>query len=236
MSTTPQMSQQGQFGQQQIPQQQQQQQFPQQQSQQGFGQQSAPYGQFGQQPQQGYGQQGFGQQPQQGYGQGQFNPQQYGQQQFGQQQGPSTAPPQQQNQQGYGQQGFGQQSSPYGQFGQPGQQQMPPQLQQQLQQLGQQPNIQQLLQQMGQQMGQTGQIGAQAIQSGVATRYWDVVDALPGQPPILFLLVDNVWRELHNPSQVIQDVVQRAFIAGHQVLGFFDSQSPNQIQAIVVNK
>ncbi|MDG4860675.1 hypothetical protein P8605_21330 [Streptomyces sp. T-3] len=105
---------------------------------------------------------------------------------------------------------------------------MPQQLQQQLQQLGQQQPIQQLLQQMG-------AVGAEAIQSGVATQYWDVVDALPGQPPKLFLFVDDTWRELSNPSQIVQDVVQRAFIAGHRVQVFFDSASPGIIQAIVVN-
>ncbi|MFC7306760.1 hypothetical protein ACFQVC_21325 [Streptomyces monticola] len=162
-------------------------------------------------------------------GQSQFGQGQFGQQQG--QQGVSTAPPQQQQgQQQPGQQMYGQGGQ--GQMGQTGQmgQMLPPQLQQQLQQMGQQQPYQQLLQQLGQ------QIGAEAIQSGVATRYWNVVDALPGQPPILFLLVNNIWRELHNPSQIVQDVVQRGFIAGHQVIGFFDSANPNSIQAIVVNK
>jgi len=176
---------------------------------------------------QGYGQQTYGQQ--QGFGQ-----QSQGQQGFGQQGSDSTAPPPQ-----FGQQGQGQGQQGYGQ----GQQYIPPQMQQQLHQLGQQQPYQQLLQQLGQsqqgqgqqQLGRQG-MEQQAIKSNTATAYWDVVQPLPGQPPILYLLVDNTWRQLVNPSQVVHDEVQRAFGFGHRVIGFYDDQSPAFITAIVVTK
>ncbi|MGW7418340.1 hypothetical protein [Streptomyces sp. NPDC054863] len=171
--------------------------------------------------------------------QGQSYGQSYGQQQFGQgQQGQqghqgsdSTAPPPPQQfgqQQGQGQ---GQQYGPGSGLGQ------------QLQQLGQQQPYQQLLQQLGQ--GQQGQQGfgqqmqgleTQVIKSNTATQYWDVVQPLPGQPPILYLLVDNAWRQLVNPSQIVHDAVQRAFAFGHRVIGFYDDQSPALLKAIVVTK
>lgn len=194
-----------------------------------------------------------GQLGQQSYGQP-YGPQQYGPQQYGQQigqQGPSTSPPQGMGQQGIGQQGIGQQYGP--QLGQP---QLPPHLQQQLQQLGQQQPYQQLLQQLGQpqfqqpygqQIQQGQQIGqgqplvipssidAQALVSGIATKYWDVVTPLPGQPSILYLFINNNWRQLVNPNAVTHDEVQEAFAFGHQVIGFYDDTN-SAIQAVVVNK
>ncbi|MFF4348281.1 hypothetical protein [Streptomyces sp. NPDC001530] len=181
---------------------------------------------------------------------------QLGQQQG--QQGPSTAPPQQfGQQQGIGQQQpfgqqmqqppFGQQAGPQMQqpYGQQniGQQQIPQHLQQQLQQLGQQQPFQQLLQQLGgqqqQQMGQPlvlpSAVESQALVSGVATRFWDVVTPLPGQPSILYLLINNVWHGLVNPNQVTHDEVQEAFAYGQQVIGIYDSTS-GAIQAVIVNK
>ncbi|MEU8894102.1 hypothetical protein [Streptomyces sp. NPDC048442] len=166
----------------------------------------------------------------QGYGQQQFDQGQQGQQ--GQQGSDSTAPPPPQQQFGQ-QQGQGQ-----------GQQQLPQHMQQQLQHLGQQQPYQQLLQQLGQsQQGQQGQqqfgqqgLEQQVIKSNTATQYWDVVQPLPGQPPILFLLVDNAWRQLVNPSQIVHDEVQRAFAFGHRVIGFYDDQSPALLKAIVVTK
>ncbi|MFJ2744192.1 hypothetical protein ACIO3O_31590 [Streptomyces sp. NPDC087440] len=183
----------------------------------------------------------------------QMQGQQYGQQQYGQgqqgqqgQQGSdSTAPPPQQfgQQQGQGQ---GHQYGPSGGLGQ------------QLQQLGQQQPYQHLLQQLGQgqqsqqqgygQQGQPGQqsqqgygqqqqgLESQAVLSNTATQYWDVVQPLPGQPPILYLLVDGSWRQLVNPSQIVHDEVQRAFAFGHRVIGFYDDQSPTLLKAIVVTK
>uniref|UniRef100_A0AAU2VCY0 Uncharacterized protein n=1 Tax=Streptomyces sp. NBC_00003 TaxID=2903608 RepID=A0AAU2VCY0_9ACTN len=168
----------------------------------------------------------------------QQQPQQYGQQMG--QQGPSTSPPQGfGQQQGYGQQGF---TPQYGQ-----QQQLPPQIQQQLQQLGQQQPYQQLLQQMGGQQGQQGQqsigqplvlpaaVNSAALVSGIATKFWDVVTPLPGQPSILYLFIDGNWRQLANPNPVTHDEVQEAFAFGQQVIGFYDNTN-SVIQAIVVNK
>ncbi|MFE3182064.1 hypothetical protein ACFXKR_14520 [Streptomyces violascens] len=162
------------------------------------------------------------------------------QQQYGQQ-GPSTSPPQGfGQQQGYGQQGF---TPQYGQQGIG--QQLPPQIQQQLQQLGQQQPYQQLLQQMGGQQGQQQGIGQPlvlpaavnnaALVSGIATKFWDVVTPLPGQPSILYLFIDGNWRQLANPNQVTHDEVQEAFAFGQQVIGFYDNTN-SVIQAIVVNK
>jgi hypothetical protein len=160
-------------------------------------------------------------------------PQQYGQQMG--QQGPSTSPPQGfGQQQGYGQQGF---TPQYGQ-----QQQLPPQIQQQLQQLGQQQPYQQLLQQMGGQQQSIGQplvlpaaVNSAALVSGIATKFWDVVTPLPGQPSILYLFIDGNWRQLANPNPVTHDEVQEAFAFGQQVIGFYDNTN-SVIQAIVVNK
>ncbi|GGY48204.1 hypothetical protein [Streptomyces xanthochromogenes] len=166
--------------------------------------------------------------------------QQYGQPQFGQQQGqqgqqtPSTSPPQ-----GFGQQGSGQQQGT-------GQQHLPPQIQQQLQQLGQQQPYQQLLQQMGGQ-GQQGQqslgqplvlpaaVNSAALISGIATKFWDVVTPLSGQPSILYLFIDGQWRQLANPNPVTHDGVQQAFAFGHQVIAFYDAGN-SVIQAVIINK
>ncbi|MEU1197741.1 hypothetical protein ABZ446_16130 [Streptomyces sp. NPDC005813] len=208
MSTTPQMSQLGQqHGQQ--------------------GPSTAPPQQFG--PQQSMGQQSFG--PQQSMGQQQpFGPQMqqpYGPQGIGQQM-----------QQPYAQQGIGQQIQ------QPiPQQHIAPHLQQQLQQLGQQQPFQQLLQQLGgQQAQQPGQplvlpsaVERAALVSGIATKFWDVVTPLPGQPSILYLYIDNAWRQLVNPNQVTHDEVQEAFAFGQQVIGIYDSGT-GTLQAVIVNR
>ncbi|GGP49482.1 hypothetical protein [Streptomyces melanogenes] len=167
----------------------------------------------------------------------QMSQQQYGQPQYGQQQGF----PQQQGGFPQGQQGF-----PQGQSGQQqGPNTSPPQIQQQLQQLGQQQPFQQLLQQMGQHMGgmqQTEQplvlpsaIEAASVTSGIATKFWDVVTPLPGQPSILYLFIANNWHPLANPSQTTHDAVRQAFAFGQQVIGFFDTKT-GAIQAVVVNR
>ncbi|WP_406166903.1 hypothetical protein [Streptomyces sp. NBC_00996] len=177
---------------------------------------------------------------QQGQHMGQQGPTTAPPQQFGQQQGIGQQQPfGQQMQQPYGQQGIGQQQNPSQQMPQ----QIPPHLQQQLQQLGQQQPFQQLLQQLGgQQQQQLGQplvlpsaVESQALVSGVATRFWDVVTPLPGQPSILYLLINNVWHGLVNPNQVTHDEVQEAFAYGQQVIGIYDSTS-GAIQAVIVNK
>jgi hypothetical protein len=173
------------------------------------------------------------------------------------QQGPSTAPPQQfGTQQGMSQQPFGAQQAmsqqqPYGPqgIGQQGigqqipQQQIPPHLQQQLQHLGQQQPFQHLLQQLGgHQAQQPGQplvlpsaVERAALMSGIATKFWDVVTPLPGQPSILYLFIDNGWRQLVNPNQVTHDQVQQAFAFGQQVIGIYDSGT-NTVQAVIVNR
>ncbi|MEV8527685.1 hypothetical protein AB0451_26605 [Streptomyces sp. NPDC052000] len=165
------------------------------------------------------------------------------QQQYGQQlgqQGPSTSPPQNIGQhQGFTQQGYGQQG--YGQQGIGQQQTIPPQVQQQLQQLGQQQPYQQLLQQMGGRQAQQqplvlpSAVESLALVSGIATKFWDVVTPLPGQPSILYLFVDGNWRQLVNPNQITHDEVQEAFAFGQQVIAFYDSAN-STIQAVIVNK
>lgn len=174
----------------------------------------------------------------------QMSQQQYGQPQYGQQQGFPQGQPGQQQGIPQGQPGQ-QQGFPQGQ--QQGPNTSPPQIQQQLQQLGQQQPFQQLLQQMGQQMGgmqgQQGQqplvlpsaVEAASVTSGIATKFWDVVTPLPGQPSILYLFIDNTWHPLANPSQTTHDAVQQAFAFGQQVIGFFDTKT-GAIQAVVVNR
>jgi hypothetical protein len=158
------------------------------------------------------------------YGQQQYGHQQFGQQQHGQQ-GASTAPPPSMQ-------------SPQVQQGQQGQ--YP--LAQELQQLGQQQPYQQLLQQLGQQQSQHQQplllpsaVDNQAVTSGIATKFWDVVTPLPGQPSILYLFINNGWRRLVNPNAVTHDTVQEAFAFGQQVIGIYESTN-DVIQAVIVNK
>ncbi|MEU6272137.1 hypothetical protein ABZ871_06900 [Streptomyces populi] len=198
--------------------------------------------QMSQQGQQGQyeGQQGPSTAPPQHFGAQQFGPQQgmfqqqpYGPQLIGQQ--TQHQPPQQgMGQQGMSQQGMGQQIP---------QQHIPPHLQQQLQQLGQQQPFQHLLQQLGGQQAQAqGQplvlpsaVERAALVSGIATKFWDVVTPLPGQPSILYLFIDNGWRQLVNPNQVTHDEVQEAFAFGQQVIGIYDSGT-GSVQAVIVNR
>lgn len=195
MSTTPQMSQQGQQGQQGF-------------GQQGFGQQGQQQGPSTAPPQQGQ-QQGYGQQ--QGIGQQQGSGQQ---QPFGQQQ-----------QQPFGQQGMGQQQGIGQQVPQHLQQQLQQLGQQQpFQQLLQQLGGQQQ-QQQGQPLVMRSAVEAAALTSGVAEHFWDVVTPLPGQPSILYLYINQAWRPLVNPNQVTHDEVQEAFAFGQQVIGIYDSST-----------
>ncbi|MER5945995.1 hypothetical protein ABT127_08030 [Streptomyces sp. NPDC001904] len=220
MSMTPQMSQQGQG-----------QQFP----------STSPYQQqqpFGQQGgQQGYGQQGLGQQ--QGFGQQGYGQQGFGQQPFGQQGG----------QQGYGQQQpmgmggsleqlqhLGQQQPYQGLLQQLGQQQGGGQQQQQQQQVEQQ--VQQHLHQIAQMAVQHSQqqVQQQVLQAGIADAYIDVVQPLPGQPSIIALRIQNQFRIFANPNPQTHDQVQEAFAFGHQVVGVWDSGSPQVLRSIQVRK
>lgn len=75
---------------------------------------------------------------------------------------------------------------------------------------------------------------APAVQSGVATRYWDELVAYPsGSTASLWLLVDGGWRAHDNPTPSIRDAVQRAFIgAGQTVRVWYDGA---KIHGLVVN-
>ncbi|GGV47746.1 hypothetical protein GCM10010277_40370 [Streptomyces longisporoflavus] len=126
-----------------------------------------------------------------------------------------------------------------GMQGQQGTQHVPPQLHQQLQQLGRQQPFQQLLQQFGQEQvpqARAPQISTQALASNVATSFWDVVQPLPGQASMLHLFVDNDWRVFVNPSPQTHDEVQEAFAFGQTVIGYYDTNNPAYLLAIVVTK
>jgi hypothetical protein len=62
-----------------------------------------------------------------------------------------------------------------------------------------------------------------AVQSGIATKYWDeCVSYPPGSTASLWLYV-NGWKNLDNPSQGIKDMVQRAFLgSGSNVRVWYD--------------
>jgi hypothetical protein len=58
-----------------------------------------------------------------------------------------------------------------------------------------------------------------AVQSGIATQYWDELIPLPaGNPQRLWFLVDNTWRSLDNPTSTQRDMVQRAFLGSGSVV------------------
>ncbi|WP_254594727.1 hypothetical protein [Streptomyces sp. 8P21H-1] len=101
-----------------------------------------------------------------------------------------------------------------------------------LQQLGGQ---QQQQQQQAQPQIVRSALEAVALTRGVAERFWDVVTPLPGQPPTLFLYVDQAWRSLVDPNQVTHDAVQEAFAFGQQVLAIYDPAT-STVQAVIVNK
>jgi hypothetical protein len=179
--------------------------------------------------------------------------------QLGQQQGqqfPSTSPYQQYQQQPFGQQqGYGQQQ-PMGMG-------MGMGSLEQLQQLGQQQPFQQLLQQLGQPQGYgqqqqqqheqqvqqqlhqiaqvavqhvQQQVQAQVLQAGIADGYIDVVQPLPGQPSLIALRIQGQFRIFANPNPQTHDQVQEAFAFGHQVVGIWDSGSPNVLRSIQVRR
>ncbi|MGY0487567.1 hypothetical protein [Streptomyces sp. WG-D5] len=210
MSITPQMGQgqQGQQGQQQFP-------------------STSPYQQqgmgMGQQMQQPFGQQPFGQEQLQQQLQqlGQQQPyQQLLQQLGGHQQG--------MGQQGMGQQGMGQQQQ-YGQQGMGQQDQQAQQMEQQAQQL-----LQQIQRTAVQESHQ--QVQQQALASGIADGYIDIVQPLPGQPSQIFLRINNQFRVLTNPTPQAHDEIQEAFAFGHQVVGVWDSGSPTILRSVRVQR
>lgn len=133
----------------------------------------------------------------------------------------------------------------------------------QLQQLGQQQPYQQLLQQMAppqdqqaqqaqqaeQQMQQqfqqialaavqqlVQQVQAQALASGVANGFIDFVHPLQGQPHQIFLRINGQFRVLNNPNPQIHQQIQQAFAFGHQVVGIWDTQSPNVLRSVRIQR
>ncbi|MCD9877632.1 hypothetical protein [Streptomyces guryensis] len=174
--------------------------------------------------------------------------QQYQQQPFGQQQG-------------YGQQqpmgtgmgmGMGMGVGSLEQLQQLGQQQP---FQQLLQQLGQhqgygqqqqhEQQVQQHEQQVQQQLHQIAQVAVQhvqqqvqqqVLQAGIADGYIDVVQPLPGQPSLIALRIQGQFRIFANPNPQTHDQVQEAFAFGHQVVGIWDSGSPNVLRSIQVRR
>ncbi|MFJ3673759.1 hypothetical protein ACIPSE_45680 [Streptomyces sp. NPDC090106] len=206
MSTTPQMSQPGQH---------QGQQFP----------STAPYQQFPQQP---FGPQGIS--PQQQFGQQAFGPQH---QPFGM--GGSLEQLQQ----------LGRQQPYQGLLQQLGQQQpfAPQQPQQPQQEMGQQhQQVEQQVQQHLQQISQIAvqyvqqQVQAQVLQAGAADGYIDVVQPLPGQPSVIALRVAGQLKVLFDPNPQTHDQVQEAFAFGHQVIGVWESGSPQILRSIQIRR
>jgi hypothetical protein len=63
-----------------------------------------------------------------------------------------------------------------------------------------------------------------AVQSGIATQYWNECLPLPaGTPETLWFLVDGGWRAHVNPSASTKDLVQRAFLGtGSTVRVWYD--------------
>jgi len=209
MSTTPQMSQLGQ-------------------------QQGQPFPSTSPFDQQGGGQQMFGQQSPQGHAQQQpFAPQPFASQsqQASGWPGVGMMPQLQQlgRQQPFHQllQQLGQQQQPYGEAQQQNQQalQQEQQTQQQLHQLAQ-TVIQQAVQQVQQ----------QALAAGVANGFVDIVQPLPGHPQQIFLRIDNQFRVLNNPTPQIHQQIQEAFAFGHQVIGVWESTSPNILRSVRIQR
>jgi hypothetical protein len=66
-----------------------------------------------------------------------------------------------------------------------------------------------------------------AVASGVATKYWDEsVVYPPGNPPKLWLYVNDSWKSLDNPTQGTKDMVQRAFLgSGSNVRVWYDDST-----------
>jgi hypothetical protein len=63
-----------------------------------------------------------------------------------------------------------------------------------------------------------------AVQSGVATQYWDeCVSYPPGSTASLWLFVDSAWRAHDNAGATTRDMVQRAFLGtGSTVRVWYD--------------
>ena len=178
---------------------------------------TSPYQQYQQQPfgqQQGYGQQQpFGQQQPMGMGGSLEQLQQLGQQQPFQQLLQQLGQQQHMAQQPMGQQQMSQQ------------QQVEQQVQQQLHQIAQ------VAVQHAQQ-----QVQSQVLQAGIADGYIDVVQPLPGQPSLIALRINGQLRIFANPNAQTHDQVQEAFAFGHQVVGIWDSGSPQVLRSIQIRR
>jgi hypothetical protein len=63
-----------------------------------------------------------------------------------------------------------------------------------------------------------------AVQSGVATQYWDeCLSYPPGSTASLWLYADNAWRAHDNADATTRDMVQRAFLgSGSTVRVWYD--------------
>jgi hypothetical protein len=63
-----------------------------------------------------------------------------------------------------------------------------------------------------------------AVQSGIATQYWNECLPLPaGNPETLWFFVDGTWCAHVNPSASTKDLVQRAFLGtGSTVRVWYD--------------
>jgi hypothetical protein len=57
-----------------------------------------------------------------------------------------------------------------------------------------------------------------AVQSGIATQYWDECLALPAGPGSLWLFVDGSWRAHGSPTASTKCMVQRAFLGTDSVV------------------
>ena len=73
-----------------------------------------------------------------------------------------------------------------------------------------------------------------AVQSGVATQYWDECLSYPtGSTASLWLYVDSAWRAHDNPAPSTKDLVQRAFLGtGSTVRVWYDG---SKIVGLVVS-
>jgi hypothetical protein len=97
-----------------------------------------------------------------------------------------------------------------------------------------QQHLQQIVQQVVQQVAQ--QVQAQPLAAGVANGFIDIIQPLQGQPRQIFLRINNQFRVLNNPIPQIQQQIQEAFAFGHQVIGVWDTQSPNVLRSVRIQR
>lgn len=80
------------------------------------------------------------------------------------------------------------------------------------------------------------QVQSQALAAGVADGFIDIVHPLQGQPQQTFLRINGQFRVLNNPGPQIHQQIQEAFAFGHQVLGVWDTQSPNVLRSVRIQR